>query len=140
MRLALIIMIMRRRGPKWALQSEQIGHRSLLRSVTLAGVQYQNVGVMLFGTVVGGTGFGTVFSGTLRSVLPYAQPGERAGLLSAYFVVGYLSFSLPALAAGFLAPVVGLTRTADFYGIGVILLAITSLAITLFRGRRVAMP
>src|SRR6202022_157249 len=102
---------------------------------TLAGVQYQNVGVMLFGTIIGGTGFGTVFSGTLRSVLPYAQPGERAGLLSAYFVVGYLSFSLPALAAGFLAPIVGLTRTADFYGIGVILLAITSLAITLLRGR-----
>jgi hypothetical protein len=91
---------------------------------------------MLFGTLVGGIGFGTVFSGTLRSVLPYAQPGERAGLLSAYFVVGYLSFSLPALAAGFLAPIVGLTRTADFYGIGVILLAITSLAITLVRGRR----
>jgi hypothetical protein len=103
---------------------------------TLAGVQYQNVGVMLFGTVGGGTGFGTVFSGTLRSVLPFAQPGERAGLLSAYFVVGYLSFSLPALAAGFLAPIVGLTRTADFYGVGVILLAITSLSITLLRGRR----
>jgi hypothetical protein len=105
-------------------------------AITLAGVQYQNVGIMLFGTVIGGTGFGTVFSGTLRSVLPYAQPGERAGLLSAYFVVGYLSFSLPALAAGFLAPIVGLTRTADFYGIGVILLAVTSLAITLLRGRR----
>jgi MFS family permease len=104
--------------------------------ITLAGIQYQNVGVMLFGTVVGGTGFGTVFSGTLRSVLPFAQPGERAGLLAAYFVVGYLSFSLPALAAGFLAPVVGLTRTADFYGAGVILLAITSLGITLLRSRR----
>ena len=104
--------------------------------ITLAGVQYQNVGVMLFGTVVGGTGFGTVFSGTLRSLLPYAQPGERAGLLSAYFVEGYLSFSLPALAAGFLAPIVGLTRTTDYYGIGVILLAITSLAITLLQGRR----
>src|SRR4051812_31910962 len=103
--------------------------------ITLAGVQYQNVGVMLFGTVVGGTGFGTVFSGTLRSILPFAQPGERAGLLSAYFVEGYLSFSLPALAAGFLAPIVGLTRTADFYGVGVILLAVTSLAITLVRIR-----
>jgi MFS family permease len=80
---------------------------------TLAGVQYQNVGVMLFGTTIGGTGFGTVFSGTLRSVLPFALPGERAGLLSVYFVVGSLSFSLPALAAGFLAPIVGLTRTAD---------------------------
>ena len=99
------------------------------------GVQYQNVGVMLLGTGVGGTGFGTVFFETLRSALPYAQPGERAGLLSAYFVEGYLSFSLPALAAGFLAPIVGLTRTADFYGIGVILLAITSLAITFLRGR-----
>src|SRR5712672_633349 len=104
--------------------------------ITLAGVQYRNVGVMLFGTLIGGIGFGTVFSGTLRSVLPYAQPGERAGLLSAYFVEGYLSFSLPAFAAGLLAPIVGLTRTADFYGIGVILLAITSLAITLVRGRR----
>jgi MFS family permease len=103
--------------------------------ITLAGIQYQNVGIMLFGTVVGGVGFGTVFSGTLRSVLPYAQPGERAGLLSAFFVVGYLAFSLPALAAGFLAPIVGLTRTADYYGIGVILLAVTSLAITLFRDR-----
>src|SRR6202049_2786310 len=104
--------------------------------ITLTGVQYQTVGVMLFGTVVGGTGFGTVFSGTLRRVLPYAQPGERAGLLSAYFVVGYLSFSLPTLAAGFLAPIVGLTRTADFYGLGVHLLAVTSLAITLLRGWR----
>src|SRR6202043_2323337 len=104
--------------------------------ITLAGGRYQNVGVMLFGTVIGGTGFGTVFSGTLRSVLPYAEPGERAGLLSAYFVEGYLSFSLPALAAGFLAPVVGRTRTANFYGIGVILLAVASLAITLFRNRR----
>jgi MFS family permease len=104
--------------------------------ITLAGVQYQNVSVMLLGTVVGGIGFGTVFSGTLRSVLPFAQPGERAGLLSAYFVEGYLSFSLPALAAGFLAPIVGLTRTADFYGAGVILLAVASLGITLLRGRR----
>jgi hypothetical protein len=34
-------------------------------------------------------------------------------MLSAYFIEGYLSFSLPALAAGFLAPIVGLTRTAE---------------------------
>ena len=30
---------------------------------------------------------------------------------------GRLSFNLPALAADFLAPIVGLTHTADFYGI-----------------------
>jgi MFS family permease len=104
--------------------------------ITLAGIQSQNVVIMLFGTVVAGTGFGTVFSGTLRIVLAYAQPGERAGLLSAYFVVGYLAFSVPALAAGFLAPVIGLTRTADFYGAGVILLATSTLVVNFLRHRR----
>ena len=62
-------------------------------------------------------------------MIAYAQPDERAGLLSAYFVEGYLAFSIPALAAGFLAPVVGLTRTADFYGVGVILLAVSTLIV-----------
>jgi MFS family permease len=103
--------------------------------ITLTGVHFQNVAVMLFGTIVGGTGFGTVFSGTLRSVIAYAQPGERAGLLSAYFVEGYLAFSVPALAAGFLAPIVGLPRTADFYGAGVMLLAISTLVVNLLRRR-----
>jgi hypothetical protein len=45
--------------------------------ITLAGVQYQNVGVMLFGTVVGGTGFGTVFSGTLWSLLQQSVRAAR---------------------------------------------------------------
>ncbi|BAV47828.1 MFS transporter [Mesorhizobium sp. 113-1-2] len=101
--------------------------------VTLAGILYQNVAVMLAGTVIGGIGFGTVFSGTLGTILPFAKPDERAALLSAYFVVGYLSFTLPAIAAGFLAPVVGLTRIANFYGAGVILLAVTSLIINFTR-------
>jgi MFS family permease len=91
---------------------------------------------MLLGTLVGGIGFGTVFSGTLRIVIAYAQPDERAGLLSAYFVEGYLAFSIPALAAGFLAPVVGLTRTADFYGVGVILLAVSTLIVNFARKSR----
>ena len=103
--------------------------------ITLAGIQFQNVIVMLLGTLVGGIGFGTVFSGTLRIVIAYAQPDERAGLLSAYFVEGYLAFSIPALAAGFLAPVVGLTRTADFYGVGVILLAVSTLIVNVARKR-----
>jgi MFS family permease len=101
--------------------------------ITLAGVQYQLVSVMLIGTVVSGLSFGSVFSGTLRTVMPLARPDERASLLSAYFVEGYLAFSLPAVLAGFLAPMVGLTTAADFYGIGVIVLAVGSLAATMRR-------
>ena len=88
---------------------------------------------MLLGTVVSGMGFGSAFSGALRSLLPWAQPNERAALLSAFYVEGYLAFSLPAVLAGFLAPLVGLTRTAVLYGTGVILLALVSLAATAFR-------
>jgi MFS family permease len=101
--------------------------------ITLAGVQWGLVGVMLFGTVVSGIGFGSVFSGTLGTVMPLAKPDERASLLSAYFVEGYLAFSLPAVIAGFLAPIVGLTTAADFYGTGVIVLAVGSLAATMLR-------
>jgi len=82
--------------------------------------------------VVSGLGFGSVFSGALRSVMLLAQPGERAALLSAFYVEGYLAFTLPAMLAGFLAPVVGLTTAADFYGGAVIFLALASLSATTF--------
>jgi hypothetical protein len=96
-------------------------------AITLAGVQAQWVTLMLAGTLVAGIGFGAAFAGTVRAVLPLAKPGERAGLLAAFYVEGYLSFSLPAMLAGFLAPTVGLTTAADIYGAMVIVLAVVSL-------------
>jgi hypothetical protein len=96
-------------------------------AITLAGVQAQLVWLMLAGTIVSGTGFGAAFSGSMRTVLPLAKADERAGLLSAFYVEGYLSFSLPAVLTGFLAPIVGLTVAADVYGAAVIVMALASL-------------
>ena len=96
-------------------------------AITLAGVQAQLVWLMLAGTIVSGTGFGAAFSGTMRTVLPLAKPDERAGLLSAFYVEGYLSFSLPAVLTGFLAPIVGLTVAANVYGVAVIVMALLSM-------------
>ena len=129
---AVIVVALRNVAPERMLRLG-IASLSLGVMITLAGVQWGLVGVMMFGTVVSGLGFGSVFSGTLGTVMPLARPDERASLLSAYFVVGYLAFSLPAVLAGFLAPIVGLTTAADFYGIGVILLAVGSLAATMLR-------
>jgi hypothetical protein len=95
--------------------------------VTLGGVHAQFVGLMLLGTMVSGVGFGAVFSGTLRTVLPLAKADERAGLLSAFYLEGYLAFSVPAVLTGFLAPTVGLSLAADVYGAAVILMAAASL-------------
>jgi MFS family permease len=103
-------------------------------AITLLGVQTQLVGLMLIGTIVSGIGFGAAFSGAMKSVMPLAQAHERAGLLSAFYVEGYLSFSLPAILAGLLAPMTGLPIAADIYGSAVILLAIASL-IAMVRSR-----
>src|SRR4029077_10262830 len=50
-------------------------------ATTLGGVHARFVTLMLLGTMVSGLGFGAVFSGTLRTVLPLANADERAGLL-----------------------------------------------------------
>jgi MFS family permease len=103
-------------------------------AVTLAGVREQLVWLMLVGTVISGIGFGATFSGTMRTVLPLAQTDERAELLAAFYVVGYLSFSLPAALTGLTVPVVGLTVAAYLYGAVVILMALAStVAVTFSR-------
>jgi hypothetical protein len=101
-------------------------------AVTLAGVHEQLVWPMLFGTLVSGIGFGAAFSGTMRTVLPLAKTDERAGLLAAFSVGGYLSFSLPAVVTGLTAPIVGLTVAASAYGAAVILVALASMIAVTF--------
>jgi MFS family permease len=96
-------------------------------AITLVGVQMRQVSLMLIGTIVAGVGFGSAFSGAMRTVMPHAQAHERAGLLSAFYVEGYLAFSLPAIATGLLAPLAGLPLAADVYGAVVVGLAIASL-------------
>jgi MFS family permease len=96
-------------------------------AITLAGVHEQVVWLMLLGTVVAGVGFGAAFSGTMRTVLPLAKTDERAGLISAFYVEGYLAFSLPAVITGFAVPMVGLTTAAYVYGSAVIAMALASM-------------
>ena len=103
-------------------------------ALTLAGVQMQHVSLMLVGTVVAGTGFGAAFSGSMRTVIPQAEAHERAGLLSAFYVEGYLSFSLPAILTGLVAPIAGLPLAAGVYGAVVIVLALSSLLAMLRSG------
>jgi len=105
-------------------------------AITLIGVRTQQVSLMLAGTVVAGLGFGAAFSGSMRTVMPHAEAHERAGLLSAFYVEGYLSFSLPAILTGVLAPISGLPLAAEVYGGVVIVLAIASLLAMLRSGQQ----
>ncbi|MGY1728276.1 MFS transporter [Geodermatophilus sp. SYSU D01062] len=71
-----------------------------------------------------GLGFGAAFLGTVATVTAGVAPGHRAGLLSSVFVVGYLAFSIPAIAAGIASGAVGLRPVAEVYGAVVIVLAL----------------
>jgi hypothetical protein len=87
----------------------------------------QHVSLMLLGTVVAGTGLGAAFSGSMRTVMPQAEAHERAGLLSAFYVEGYLSLILPVILTGLAAPIAGLLLAVNVYGAVVIVLALGSL-------------
>jgi hypothetical protein len=105
--------------------------------VTLTGVHAGNAGIFFAGTVLAGMGFGLAFQGALRSVLPLAEAHERAGLMAAFYVLSYLAFSVPAIIAGTMAPVVGLRLTTDAYGLTLVALAgMTVVASGWGRGRR----
>jgi MFS family permease len=92
--------------------------------------------VLLFVTaVVTGFGFGAAFLGAIAAVTRGVAPGHRAGLLAAVFVVGYLAFSLPSIAAGVAVSAVGLARSAEIYGAAVVLLALLAV-VALLRSRR----
>ncbi|GGM02881.1 MFS transporter [Nakamurella endophytica] len=88
--------------------------------------------------VVAGGGFGAAFLGALRSVTRLAQPHERAGLLSAVYVVSYLAFSVPAVVAGELIAELGLRATALWYAGLVGVLAVVSLLLASRAARRPA--
>jgi predicted MFS family arabinose efflux permease len=81
--------------------------------VTLWSLPHHSLATFFAGTSIAGIGFGTGFQGAVRSVVPFAAPHERAGVLSIVFIVSYLSMGVPAIAAGVLV-----ARHGNILGIG----------------------
>jgi predicted MFS family arabinose efflux permease len=105
-------------------------------AITMIGIEQQQVAALLAGTMIAGAGFGSTFSGTLRALLPTAEPHQRAGLLSAFYLQSYLAFAVPAVVAGLSVPQIGLATTAYIYGALIILLAFISMIASLWADRR----
>ncbi|MGY1615206.1 MFS transporter [Geodermatophilus sp. SYSU D00691] len=95
--------------------------------------------VLLFAAaVVTGFGFGGSFLGAIAMITRGVAPGHRAGLLASTFVVGYVSFSVPAIAAGIAVGGLGLARTTEVYGAVVVVLALVAVTTLLRRRARPA--
>jgi MFS family permease len=96
--------------------------------VFIVSLAATSLGLFVVASVVAGGGFGSAFLGALRSVTQLVQPHERAGLLSAVYIVSYVAFSVPAVVAGVLITHVGLRDTALGYGAFVAVVALLTLA------------
>ena len=84
-------------------------------AVTFGAIATTTFAAFLAGSTVAGAGFGLAFQGAFRMTNALAAPAQRAGLVTAVFVVGYLAFSVPALIAGVAATAFGLRSTALVY-------------------------
>jgi energy-converting hydrogenase Eha subunit A len=87
---------------------------------------------LLAASIVAGIGFGPAFTSILRLVTADAPANERGAVVAALYVELYLSFSLPTIAAGISAAVIGLLRTTYIFGAIVIALAL----LTAYRAAR----
>jgi MFS family permease len=104
--------------------------------VTLVGLNQGSTALFFAGSVVAGCGFGPGFAGAFKSITLLAPAAGRAGLIAALYVLAYLGFSLPAIAAGVAVAHQGLLHTTNVYGIAVIALAIWATAVSVLRHRR----
>jgi predicted MFS family arabinose efflux permease len=107
---------------------------------TITALAIGSLTLFFAAAVVSGFGFGSAFLGAMATVTRGVAPGERAGLLSSVFVASYLSFSIPAIAAGLAVGTLGLTRTAEIYSAAVIVLALSAAGALQLRRRTTAAP
>jgi MFS family permease len=88
--------------------------------------------VFLSASALAGIGLGLGFTGALRHLSEAIPPNRRGEVMSAFYVVGYLSLALPAIAAGLTASALGLSATFELFGAAAALLAL-ALAISALR-------
>jgi MFS family permease len=81
----------------------------------VAAASAHSSALLVAGSIVGGGGFGVAFLGALRALSGAIPPEHRAAVMSAFYVVGYLSISLPAVLAGVLVTPLGLEATFEIF-------------------------
>lgn len=103
-----------------------IGSAVLAVGVVLTAGSLSTGSAVLFlaATGLGGVGLGLAFMGALRSLTAVIPGDQRAEVMSAFYVVAYLSISVPAIAAGLAVQELGLEPTFRIFAAAVALIAL----------------
>jgi len=70
----------------------------------------------LFGSILGGIGFGIAYLGGLRALVAAIPHEHRAAVMSAFYIVAYAAGSVPAVLAGLVVSHLGLHSTFETFG------------------------
>jgi predicted MFS family arabinose efflux permease len=101
--------------------------------VTFSSIDTGTPAVLFVGTAVAGLGFGPAFMGAYRVVVAFAIPSDRAGLITAVYIVSYLATGIPAVIGGIATSRYGLSETALVYSL--IVAALAAVAVILLVSR-----
>ncbi|MEA2194139.1 MAG: hypothetical protein QOG42_573, partial [Solirubrobacteraceae bacterium] len=97
-------------------------------AITLGGIDMELLWLTSAGTLVAGIGFGAAALGCFGTLARAAAPTERGEVFALAYIVSYLAFSVPAVAAGFAATSFGLRDTTLVYGAMIMVVALLALA------------
>ena len=108
--------------------------------VTFAAIETSTPWVLFLGTAIAGLGFGPGFLGAYRSTatVPMVTPGQRAGLITAIYIVSYVATAVPSVIGGITTSLYGLRDTALVYSVAVGVL--TAIAAVILLARRTTQP
>jgi predicted MFS family arabinose efflux permease len=106
------------------------GLLTLGSALTAVALALRDIPTFYASIAVAGLGFGVAFAGALQSLIALSEPDARATLVATIYVVAYLSFSVPAVIAGFASIPVGLLTTSTIFSAIVAGLSLISFAAT----------
>jgi hypothetical protein len=94
----------------------------------VVSLSFSDIALFFLGTAIAGVGFGAGFQGAVRTVVPFAAPHERAGVLSIVFIICYIAMGVPAVVAGWMVAQQGnIIATAQTFGAVIMALACVAL-------------
>ncbi|MEV7626995.1 alpha/beta fold hydrolase [Actinoplanes sp. NPDC089786] len=117
---------------------ERLGYGTLAVGVlaTIAATMMGALPLYVAGAVVAGFGFGAAFRFAINALGEAAPETQRGQVFATMYIVSYLAFSVPALAAGLAAERFGLKPTAVAYGALEVALVLIALVAGIVRARR----
>lgn len=107
-------------------------------AIVLAGMSASSLALFVVGAIVGGAGVGAMIIGSLSTANRLAPEGDRARVVSTYFVFAYAGLIIPVMGVGFAADAVGAFKAT--LGCAILLAALCLWAAVAIAGARTRIP